>query len=121
MSNRILDVTLKTVRLDPTEAEVWITVTAEHLSPTTEIRGRFVGPKAPNHSTIEIAYPLRSFQKKPPSLPELAARGVIPEPTPWKPHAPFVYDVVVELWEEGELCDQRKVSGYALRKLDAPG
>ena len=114
MSNRILDIELKTVRLDPTEAEVWVIVKAEHVSPTTEIRGRFVGPKLLEHSTIEIAYPLRPFTRKPAGLPELAVRVVIPEPSAWKPEAPFVYDALVELWEDGQCCDQRKINGYSL-------
>lgn len=115
MDNRILDVELKTVRLNPTEAEVWVMVKAEHVSPTTEIRGRFVGPKSSKHTTIEIAYPLRPFQKKPAELPELAVRAIIPEPSPWKPASPFVYDVLVELWDEGQRCDHRTIEAYALR------
>jgi hypothetical protein len=65
-------------------------------------------------STIEVAYPLQPFPRKPEDLLELAMRVVIPEPSFWEPECPFVYDGVVELWEEGERCDVRQVQGYKL-------
>ena len=115
MANRIVDVVIRVHRLDPTEAELWIIVTAENSAATgIEIRGRFVGPKSALSSTIEVAYPLRPFPRKPADLPALAARVVIPEPSVWKPDTPFVYDGVIELWENGERCDVRQIPGYKL-------
>ena len=114
--NRILDVQLTAVRLDPHEAEIWVAVTADHVSPTTEVRGRFVGPKSPIRTTIELAYPLRPLPKKTSDATNLTVRAVIPEPSLWKPESPFVYDVVVELWEENTRCDLRRIDGYAIRR-----
>jgi len=114
MTNRIVDIDVRTHRLSPTEAEVWVVVTAERTTPTTTVRGRFVGPRCALSSTTEVAYPLRPFPRKPADLPELAARLVIPEPNCWEPECPFVYDGVIELWQDGQRCDVRQVPGYRL-------
>lgn len=114
MSNRILDVKLATRRADAAEAEIWISATVEQKNPTTQLRGRLVGPKCPGVSTVEVAYPLRSFPRPPADLPGLVARVVIPEPNLWEPACPFVYDGVVELWEEGQRRDEFRVEGYKI-------
>jgi hypothetical protein len=111
MRNRILDVQVQTQRLTPMEAELCILVRAETMTPATELRGRFVGPKCPGVTTVEVAYPLRPFA----DLREgLMARVVIPEPNRWEEQCPFVYDGVVELWQDGQCCDVRHVWGYKL-------
>src|SRR2546429_2077936 len=74
MSNRILNVDVQTHRLNFAEAEIWVVVTAERVTRTTEVRGRFVGPKSAQSSTVEVAYPLRPFPHKPQHLPDLALR-----------------------------------------------
>jgi hypothetical protein len=114
MDNRILDLDVRTHRLSPAEAELWVTVTAQHTRPSTEVRGRFVGPKSAVSSTIEVSYPLRQFPRKPEDLPALAMRVVIPEPSFWEPACPFVYDGTIELWQDGRRCDVRQVQGYRL-------
>jgi hypothetical protein len=114
MINRILHVELRTHRADAGEAEVWVSVVAEHSTPTTELRGRLVGPKFPGVTTVEVAYPLRPFPHPPKGLPALAGRVVIPEPNLWQAAFPFVYDGVIELWQDGERCDVRQVPGYRL-------
>jgi hypothetical protein len=112
MSNRILDVELHTRRANAAEAEIWVRVVPEHLTPATELRGRLVGPKCPGVTTVEVAYPLRPFPHPPADWPGLAARVVIPEPNRWEPACPFVYDGVVELWQDGQRCEVRQVPGY---------
>jgi hypothetical protein len=119
VSNRILSVELCTRRADAADAEVWVSATAEHATPTTEVRGRLVGPKCSGVTTIEVAYPLRPFARPPAELPAPAARVVIPEPNLWEPACPFVYDIVIELWQDGERCDVRQVPGYRLLKAEA--
>lgn len=114
MANRILDVQMEIRRLDPLEAEIWIAVTAERVGPATEIRGRMIGPKCEITTTIEVAYPLRPTAHRRGEGPDYAARVVIPEPSLWEPQHPFVYDAVIELWEEGECRDQRKITGFRL-------
>jgi hypothetical protein len=114
VSNRIVSLKVATHRVEPFEAELWIVVTPERLTPATELRGRFVGPKSAVSSTIEVAYALRPFTRKPPELDGLAARVVIPEPSLWEPTCPFVYDGVVELWQDGQRCDVRQVPSYRL-------
>ncbi|HYV36006.1 MAG TPA: hypothetical protein VE988_09910, partial [Gemmataceae bacterium] len=54
------------------------------------------------------------FPRKPTELPDLAMRVVIPEPSFWEPECPFVYDGVIELWQDGVRCDVRQVPGYKL-------
>jgi hypothetical protein len=111
MGNRILDLQVQTHRLTPMEAELWILVRAETLTPTTELRGRFVGPKCPGVTTVEVAYPL-SFNAD--TGEGLLGRVVIPEPNRWEEQCPFVYDGVVELWQDGQCRDVRQLRGYKL-------
>lgn len=115
MANRILEVEVRTHRLLPQEAELWVIVRTESRGPTTELRGRFVGPKSTRHSTIEVAYAIRPFPRQPAELTDLAGRVLIPEPSLWEPELPFVYDGVIELWENGVCCERRQMPGYKLQ------
>jgi hypothetical protein len=108
MTNSILEIRHQVRSLTPANAEVWFTIVCEHVSPTTEVRGRVVGPHCPSHSTIEIAYPLQRPAGSPTETPFLTARVVIPEPSLWKPDAPFLYRVHVELWEDNERCAEKE-------------
>jgi hypothetical protein len=114
MASRILSVNVLTHRLNPAEAELWVLVAVEIVSDTTEVRGRFVGPRSMRSTTVEVAYPLRPFPRLPEGLPPLARRVVIPEPSFWEPELPLVYDGVVELWEDGQRIEVRQVPGYRL-------
>jgi hypothetical protein len=109
MSNRILQVQVREHSLDPAQAELWITVTAEHVTPAMELRGRLAGPRCLYAATVEIGYPLRPFLRRPEGLEGLAARVVIPEPSLWEPQCPFVYQGTVELWQDGVRCDQVQI------------
>jgi beta-galactosidase/beta-glucuronidase len=120
MSNKLCRVSAQVRRLSAAEAEVWLLVDAEHVSPTTEVRGRLVGPRCPGVSTIEVAYPLRPFASQPAGVPPLSRRVVIPEPSLWEPQQPYVYRAVVELWEDGRACDQAEFD-YGLRMAGKPG
>jgi hypothetical protein len=116
MANRIVDVQVAIRRLHPLEADVAVAVTVDHVKPSTQIRGRMVGPKSEKTSTIEVAYPLTPLRHETGQRPDLAARVVIPEPSLSTPELPYTYDAIVELWEDGELCDQRRITGFHLRK-----
>ena len=116
MTNRIVDIQVRTQRLSPAEAELWVIVTTEFTTAGTAIRGRFVGPKCAVSSTIEVAYPLRPFERKPVGVSQLAVRVVIPEPSLWEPECPFVYDGLIELWQDGHCADVRQVPGYKLMR-----
>src|SRR5262245_43360384 len=106
MANRIRELQVTQRRWDAAEAELWITVLPEEESPTTELRGRLVGPRCPGVSTVEVAYPLQRLPQPPDEKPGLLARIVIPEPLAWRPEQPFVYEGQVELWQDGQKCDQ---------------
>jgi hypothetical protein len=93
-------------RLSPAEAEVWVLVEPDTVTPTTEIRGRLTGPRRPGATTVEVAYPLRPFARPPEGVPPLTQRVVIPDPSLWEPKRPFLYHVIVELWQDGQCCDQ---------------
>ena len=117
MSNKLLQVSAQLRRLSAAEAEVWLLVEAERVTPTTEVRGRFVGRHCPGVSTIEVAYLLRPLPRQPEAIPPLSRRVVMPEPSLWETDRPYVYRAVVELWEEGKLCDREEFD-YGLRMAD---
>jgi hypothetical protein len=106
------------MRLDPTEADVWISVYPERLTSVTQVRGRLLGPRCPYATTVEVAYSLREHSREYESTgtPHLTARVVIPEASLWDPESPFLYQGPVELWQGGERCDQVHVS-HGLRTL----
>lgn len=99
-----------------------VEVTAEHVTATTEVRGRLVGPRCQYAATIEVAYPMRPHRPAPGSTPAVCARLVIPEPSLWEPASPFLYEGAVELWEHGVLQDRRPVRrGFRALHLGAHG
>src|SRR5207248_11789949 len=105
MHNRILNLHLEDYSLDPVSAEVRILVRPEYLTPTTEVRGRLVGPSCPYASTVEVAYPLRPLRRAEPSDPgTIPLRVVIPEPSLWDTHPLPHYARPVELWLDGPRC-----------------
>ncbi|HEY8505412.1 MAG TPA: hypothetical protein VIL46_12585 [Gemmataceae bacterium] len=107
MSNRIRSVRVAQRRLSPAEAELWVTVEPERVTPATEVRGRLDGPRCPGRQTVELSYPLRPVPHPAPSEPgTLTARILIPEPNRWTEDAPFSYEGSVELWEGGECADR---------------
>jgi beta-galactosidase/beta-glucuronidase len=118
MSNKLRQVTAQLHRLSSAEAEVWLLVEAERVTPTTEVRGRLMGPRCPGASTIEVAYPLRPFSQQPEGASPLSRRVVIPEPSLWETEQPYVYRAVVELWEDGRQCDRAEFD-YGLRMAGA--
>ena len=82
---------------------------AEHITPTTELRGRLMGPRCAYAATVEVAYPFRPLLRRPEGLADLTVRAVIPEPSLWEPSCPFLYGGTVELWEDGVRCDQAPI------------
>ena len=112
MNNRIRAVRLVDQRLNPAEAEIWIALQPEQTADQLELRGRLMGPRCPYASTVEIAYPLRPL----PTAMGFQARALIPEPSLWEPQTPFLYFGPVELWQDGQRCDQVQVS-HGLRTL----
>jgi hypothetical protein len=123
MLNRIDQIEVSNRSLIPAEAEVWITVSPEHASPTTEVRGRLMGPRCTYASTIEVAYPLRQLPpgRGPAESPGLVRRVAIPEASLWDPSSPFLYEGPVELWQDGCRCDQVTVR-HGLRSFQlTPG
>ncbi len=100
--NSILSVQLKNRSLDPAQAEVQVHVTPARRTPTTELRGRLVGPHCLYATTVEVSYPLRPLPRPPGDSDELLMRVVIPEPSLWDPESPFLYRAHIELWEDGQ-------------------
>jgi hypothetical protein len=122
MSNRIKGVHIFNGRLTPAEAEIWITVATEHLTSTTQVVGRLVGPRCPYANTVEVAYPLRehSRQYETDGVPGFTLRVIIPEPNLWEPQTPFLYQGTLELWQQGERCDTFHVSHGLAAHQKAP-
>jgi hypothetical protein len=109
MENRIRELTVRNGQMLPSQAEVWITVVPEHQTATTELRGRLMGPRCVYACTVEVAYPLRDHLPGhlPPGTPGITKQVIIPEPSFWDPESPFLYQAVIELWQDGQCCDQR--------------
>ncbi|HVS39154.1 MAG TPA: hypothetical protein VMS17_26585, partial [Gemmataceae bacterium] len=116
MSNRLQRIHVIDRSLDPAQAELWVTAQTDHVTATTELRGRLTGPRCLYAATVEVAYPLRPFARRPEGLSGPAARVVIPEPSLWDPQGPFLYQGTVELWEDGRCCDRASFR-HGLRRI----
>lgn len=116
MGNRMIRVRVRDRSLDPAQAELWVVAETERVGPTTELRGRLTGPCCLYSATVEVAYPLRPFTRRPEGLAGPAARVVIPEPSLWEPECPFLYEGTVELWEDGACVDRAAVR-HGLRRM----
>jgi hypothetical protein len=122
MTNRIREVRITQPKWDPGEAELWISVTPEFVTPTTEVRGRLMGPRCVYSTTVEVAYPLRSLARQPEGMPGITRRVIIPEASLWEPECPFLYEGIVELWQDGQRCDQAPIRhGLRLLQLNERG
>src|SRR5438132_5007392 len=114
MNNRIRNLRISNSLVSPAEAAISISVQPEQVTSTTQVRGRVVGPRCAYSSTVEVAYPMRevSRQYEKYDVPGLMLRVVIPEPCLWDPQSPFVYEVAMELWQSGQLCDQVRTNHW---------
>jgi hypothetical protein len=122
VNNRIRSVTWLDRSSAANGAEVWVTVTPEHLTATTDVRGRLLGPRCPYAQTVEVAYPLRPLRRPDEAPTPLTRRVVIPEASLWEPECPFVYEGVLELWQEERCVDSVLVRhGWRTLALTASG
>src|SRR6266699_1472827 len=122
MSPRIGEVTIKPVRLTPTEAELAVEVAYSSAQATCELHGRLMGPTCVYSTTVEVAYPIRRAHVSENNPQKLIGRVVIPEPSWWDPDSPFLYIAVVELWEDGRKVDESRFScGLRPAKLPPHG
>jgi len=108
---KITSLTVEMVRADTAAAQFLVRVVLDGPLVGGEIKGRVVGPRCPEITTVEIAYPLVAIEATETSA---QLKGVIPEPNFWSPEAQFVYDLTVEVWAECGQID-RRTSGIALR------
>ena len=107
MADRIRTVTVRPIRLTPTEAELAVKVEADGLAADAEVRGRLAGPRCKYAKTIDVAYPIRRL----PGGAGHVGRVIIPEPSWWDPESPFLYGGPVELWEGGQAVERVQVRG----------
>jgi hypothetical protein len=122
MSNHIRGVEVFDVNLAPAQVELWVRVTLAEATPA-EVRGRFMGPRCLFASTVEVAYPLVPLARQTPLTPDMRLfRVIIPEASLWEPESPFLYEGIIELWEDGVRRQQVRVShGLRQVKLGADG
>jgi hypothetical protein len=120
MANRIKNISIL-AGVGPDLAELVISLYPERLTSVTQVRGRFVGPRCPYATTVEIAYPLREqsreYQTTASGSPHLYLRVIIPEPNIWEPETPFVYQAILELWEGKEKADTLQIT-YGLKVIE---
>lgn len=115
--SHILDVSLRTISVSPTGAELLVGIALDHLQPEWEIRGKLHGPHSPFSTTIELAYPLRSLQQSDSETPnELQRRVIIPEVSLWEPEAPFLYTGIIEIRENNQRIERATFS-YGFREI----
>jgi hypothetical protein len=116
MDNRIRRVEVCDRSLAPAAAEVWIAVEPERRTPTTEVRGRLTGPRCAYANTVEVAYPLRPLPRVSEESAGMTMRVPIPEASLWEPESPFLYQGLVELWQDGRKCDHAAIR-HGLRQV----
>jgi hypothetical protein len=122
MPARIDDVTIKPVRLTPTEAELAVEVTYSPAPAACELHGRLMGPTCAYSTTVEVAYPIRKSRVSEDDPRKLIGRVIIPEPSWWDPDSPFLYTAVVELWSDTGKIDATRFScGLRTAKLTPNG
>jgi hypothetical protein len=112
MTNRIKEIQITAIRVNPAEAEVFLSVQPEHLTSATQVIGRLMGPRCAYASTVEVAYPLREHSRRYESedIPRVILRVIIPEPNLWEPETPFLYQGPIELWQGKERCEMVQLS-----------
>jgi hypothetical protein len=114
MENRIRSLSVRDRSLIAAQAEVWIVAEVEKKTPSTELRGRLMGPSCPYANTVEVAYALRPLPQ--PLANEVTSRVVIPEASLWDPESPFLYHGPIELWQDGHRCE-RIILSHGLRSI----
>jgi hypothetical protein len=108
MTDRIRSVTVRPIRLTPTEAELAVKLEIDAPAQDAEVHGRLMGPTCRYSSTIEVAYPIR---RRPEASGPATRVGkvIIPEPSWWDLQSPFLYRGPVELWEAGQTVAKAEV------------
>jgi hypothetical protein len=109
MRERIRGVTVRPIRLTPTEAELAVRVEVNTPAADAEVHGRLMGPTCRYSSTVEVAYPIRKLPPEMSSPGTRLGRVLIPEPSWWDLQSPFLYHGPVNLWEGGQSVDGVKV------------
>ena len=110
-NNRLKEIDRFKLTVSPAAADIWFRVVVQRITPGTEVRGRIVGPRCLFAKTTEFVSPLRSVSHRKEEQATLIARTAIRNPGFWDPDNPFMYRVVVELWQDGQRCE---VSGFDL-------
>ncbi len=122
MSPRIGEVTIKPVRLTPTEAELAVEIGCASSQASCDVHGRLMGPTCLYSTTVEVAYPIRRLHLAEGGPPKLVGRVVIPEPAWWDPESPFLYVAVLERWQDGSKVEEQRLScGLRTAKLTPTG
>jgi hypothetical protein len=106
MGDRIQGVTVRPIRLTPTEAELAVKLDVSAPAADAEVHGRLMGPRCKYSSTVEVAYPIRQLPRSTFGPATAIGRVIIPEPSWWDPESPFLYGGPVELWEAGQTVER---------------
>jgi hypothetical protein len=106
MGQHIRGLTIRPIRLTPTEAELAIKVEIEHPIADADIHGRLMGPTCRYGSTVSVAYPIRQLPAETSGPDARIGRVIIPEPSWWDPVSPFLYGGPVELWKGGQTVER---------------
>ncbi len=116
-ADTFLSVATSTPVLSTVEAEIHFRFELSQPVSRPELRGRLMGPRCSQFTTVEVAYPLRPLPgNRLPHETTVIGRVVIPEPSLWDPTTPCLYEGPIELWNEGEPLVRLQVS-HGLRNL----
>jgi hypothetical protein len=97
MENCIFRVEVFNGAVIPAAAEIWLFAEPRYVTPTTELRGRLMGPRCRFATTVEVAYPLRQVTGTMQVATGSAGFVVVPESSWWDRETPFTDQRSVEL------------------------
>ena len=100
----IVSLDFEIIRATPAVAEFLVHVEIDSPAEGHKVLGRAVGPRCPEVSTVEVAYPMSSVSIRD---NRVSMRCVIPEPNMWTAETPFTYSVTVDLRNGGEVIATR--------------
>jgi hypothetical protein len=97
MENCIFRVELFNGSVIPAAAEIWLFAEPRYVTPTTELRGRLMGPRCRFATTVEVAYPLRQISDTTQVAAGSVGRVFVPESSWWDRETPFTDQGPVQL------------------------
>jgi hypothetical protein len=96
-------------------AHIYVRLPLCESTADVSLRGSVTGPHSQLTRTLAATIPIQHLDPGPQPL----GRATVPDPCFWSPNAPYLYDVRVELWRDGERLNivQRQIGLRMMRIL----